>query len=70
MAQKYISHTNFAALESFLHLSHPKNLIDNLHVRWMLQTPLGVASDFLELVGSNAIASKLADDVKQEFNAV
>jgi hypothetical protein len=36
----------------------------------MLETALGVASDLLQLVSGNAVASKFTNDVKQEFNAV
>lgn len=64
------SHTNFSALKALFHLSHPENLVDDLHMRRMLQAPLGVTSDFLELIGSDAIPSKLTDDVKQKLNAV
>jgi len=36
----------------------------------VLQTALSVASDFLKLIGSDAIATKFANDVEQELNAV
>lgn len=56
-------HTNFATLKAFLHLSHTQDLIDDVHVRRVLQAPLGVAGDLPELVGSNSVSSKLADNV-------
>jgi len=62
-------HTNFTALKALFHPSHPQDFKDDLDVRGMLQAPLGVGSDLLELVGSNAMASKIADDVKQQLNA-
>lgn len=36
----------------------------------VLQTALSVASDFLKLIGSDAITTKFANDVEQELNAV
>ena len=63
-------HTNFATFEALLDLSHAQDFIDDLHMGRVLQTPLGIASDFLQLVGSDAMASKLADNVKQQLNAI
>jgi hypothetical protein len=39
-------------------------------MRSVLETALGVASDLLQLIGSDAMASKFANDVKQKLNAV
>jgi hypothetical protein len=36
----------------------------------VLQAPLGVTSNIPKLIGSNAIMTEFADNVKQELNAV
>lgn len=63
-------HTNFTAFEALFHLADPEDLKDDLDVGRMLQAALGVTSDLLELIGSNAMASELADNVEQKLNAV
>lgn len=70
VAEDVLIHTNFTTLQALFHLADPKDLEDNLDVAGMLQAALGVASDLLQLVGSNAMASELADNVEQKLNAV
>lgn len=52
------------------HMSYPQNLIDDLHMGRAFQTQFGIASYFLQLIGRDASVSEVADNVKQELNAV
>jgi hypothetical protein len=70
VAEDVLIHTNFTTLQALFHLADPKDLEDNFDVARMLQAALGVASNLLQLVGSNAMASELADNVEQKLNAV
>ena len=63
-------HTNFTTLKSLLHLPYSKDLIDDINMGGVLQAALGVASDILELISGDTEATKLADNVKKQLNAV
>jgi hypothetical protein len=51
-------------------LRHPKELIDDLDLAWVLQVPFGISNDFLQVISSDTIATELAKNVKKKFDAV
>ena len=60
---------DFTSFETLLHPSDPEDLVNDLDMGCVLQAPLGVTSNILKLIGSNAVRAELADNVKQELNA-
>jgi hypothetical protein len=61
---------NFTTLPSLLHLANTEDFQDDVHMRGVLQAAFGIASNFLELVGRDSEASKLADYMKQKLNTI
>ena len=61
---------DFTSFKTLLHLTNPEDLVDDLDIGWALQDPLSVTNDVLKFIGSNAVGTKITDNVKQEPNAV
>lgn len=62
--------TNLPTLKALLHLADTQNLIDDFDMRRVLETTLSVASDLLQLIGSDGLVAQFANDVKQKLNAI
>jgi hypothetical protein len=63
-------HTDLSTFKTFLHFAYAQDLVDDLDVQTVLQTPLGVADDVHQFIRIDTQGAEFADDMEQKLNTI